>query len=85
MPAPQGRVVWQLVVREPADGKETVLARETRNVDDQVGWLDNREIAYALPDDTTPAATHTWALAIDGGSAPRLLAPLAYSPAVVRQ
>ena len=83
-PPPQGRVVWQLVVRELADGKETVLARETRSVDDQVEWIDNREIAYALPDDTTPAATNSWALAIDAQSAPRLLAPLAYSPAVVR-
>jgi hypothetical protein len=85
VPAPQGRVVWQLVVRELADGKESVLARETRSVDDQVEWIDNREIAYSLPDDTTPAATNAWALAIDGSSAPRLLAPLAYSPAVVRR
>ncbi len=84
VPAPQGRAVWQLVVRELASGKETALARETRNVDDQVEWIDDREIAYALPDETTPAATNTFALAIDGNSAPRLLAPLAYSPAVVR-
>jgi hypothetical protein len=47
--------------------------------------LGDREIAYSLPDDTTPAATNAWALAIDGSSAPRLLAPLAYSPAVVRR
>jgi hypothetical protein len=84
VPPPQGRVVWQLVVRELASGKETVLSRETRNVDDQVEWIDNREIAYSLPDETTPAATNTFALPIDGNSAPRLLAPLAYSPAVVR-
>lgn len=84
VPAPQGRVVWQLVVRELAGGAETVLARETRSVDDQVEWIDQREIAYSLPDETTPAATNTWALATDGSSAPRLLAPLAYSPAVVR-
>lgn len=84
MPPPQGRVVWQLVVRKLAGGAETVLARETRSVDDQVEWIDDREIAYSLPDDTTPAATNTFALAIDGSSAPRLLAPLAYSPAVVR-
>jgi hypothetical protein len=83
-PPPQGRVVWQLIVRELASGNESVLARETRSVDDQVEWIDGREIAYSLPDDTTPAATNTWALAIDGSSGPRLLAPLAYSPAVVR-
>lgn len=84
-PPPQGRLVWQLVVRELGSGKETVLARETRNIDDQVEWIDDREIAYSLPDDTVPAATNAWALAIDGQSAPRLLAPMAYSPAVVRQ
>lgn len=83
-PPPQGRVVWQLVVRDLASGQETTLARETRSVDDQVEWIDDREIAYALPDETVPAATNTWALAIDGSSAPRLLMPLAYSPAVVR-
>jgi hypothetical protein len=84
VPPPQGRVVWQLIVRELASGKETVLTRETRSVDDQVEWIDDGTIAYSLPDETTPAATNTFALAIDGSSAPRLLAPLAYSPAVVR-
>jgi hypothetical protein len=77
-------VLWKIVVRELASGQETVLASETRNVDDQVEWVDDREIAYGLPDATAPAATNTWALAIDGRSAPRLLAPLAHSPAVVR-
>lgn len=84
-PPPQGRLHWQLVVRDLASGQETVLARETRNVDDQVEWIDEREIAYALPDESTPAATNTWALAVDGQSAPRLLMPLAYSPAIVRR
>jgi hypothetical protein len=83
-PPPQGRVVWQIVVRELASGQETVLARETRNVDDQVEWLDDREIAYALPDDSAPAATNVWAIAADNSAAPRLVAPMAYSPAVVR-
>lgn len=84
-PPPQGRVVWQIVVRELASGRETVLARETRNVDDQVEWLDERELAYALPDEKTPAGTNVWALAADGSSAPRLLLPMAYSPAAVRR
>ncbi len=83
-PSPQGRVVWRIVVRELHGGHETVLARETRSVDDQVEWIDNRTLAYALPDETAPAATHIWALAADGDSPPRLLAPLALSPAVVR-
>jgi hypothetical protein len=77
-------VLWQLVVRDLSSGRETVLSSETRNVDDQVEWLDDREIAYGLPDADLPAATNTWALAIDGRSAPRLLARLAFSPAAVR-
>ncbi len=77
-------VMWQLVVRELATGHETLLASETRNVDDQVEWLDDREIAYGLPDADLPAGTNTWALAVDGRSTPRLLAPLAFSPAAVR-
>ena len=66
--------------------EETALTAEARSVDDQVEWLSDREIAYALPDDRggASAATSTWALAIDGPSQPRLLAPLAYSPAYVR-
>jgi hypothetical protein len=83
-PAPQGRVVWRIVVRELDGGRETVLERETRNVDDQVEWLDDRTIVYALPQPEVAVATDVWALAIDGQSPPRLVMPLAYSPAVVR-
>lgn len=80
-----GRVVWQIVVRELTSGKETALAHETRSVDDQVEWLDEREIAYALPDDKTPGGSDVWAILADGSAAPRLLLPMASSPAMVRR
>jgi WD40-like Beta Propeller Repeat len=80
------RFAWRLYVLDLATLAETALPGETRNVDDQVEWLDNDQIVYALPDDVphATAATNTWALASDGTGAPRLVQPLAFSPAVVR-
>ena len=82
--AEKGRFVWRLHVLDLASRRETALTAEARSVDDQVEWLGEREIAYALPDDSrgASAATNSWALAIDGASPPRLLARLAYSPDV---
>jgi hypothetical protein len=81
-----GHIAWRLHVLDLASGQETALRGETRSVDDQVEWLDDRQIAYALPRNDQPAsaATDLWALAIDRASAPRLLLPLAFSPAVLR-
>jgi hypothetical protein len=82
---PSGRITWGLSVLDLASGQVTPLSSESRNVDDQVEWLGNDELLYAMPEDETraSASTNIWALAIDGKSAPRLLLPLAYSPAVV--
>ena len=82
-----GRYVWQLRVLDLASGQERALAAETRSVDDQVEWLDDHEIVYALPAETqqSSAATNIWALRVDGSAPPRLLTPLAFSPAVLHQ
>jgi hypothetical protein len=80
---PEGRLVWQIVVRELASGSEKLLSAETRSVDDQVEWIDDREIAYALPA-SKPGATDIWALNTEAQGAPRLWMPMASSPAVVR-
>lgn len=81
-----GRVAWRIVVLDLASGQETELAREERSVDDQVEWLSDTELAYALPDTGGPstAATTVWALAADGSGPPRALMPFAMSPAMVR-
>lgn len=81
-----GRFAWRLHVLELGTMTETPLASETRSVDDQVEWLDNERIMYALPD-VSPlptGATHSWALPSDGSGAPTMLMPFAFSPAVVR-
>lgn len=81
-----GRFAWRLHVLDLATLADTPLLGETRSVDDQVEWLDDRRIVYALPADVphATAATNTWVLAADGRGTPRLLLPLAFSPAVVR-
>jgi hypothetical protein len=75
---------WRIVVLDLASGAEVALP-ETRSVDDQVEWLDDQTIIYALPEGTqASAAMNLWAAAADGQSPPRLLLSNAESPAVVR-
>lgn len=72
---------WSLHVLELATGTDTALTAETHSVDDQVEWLDDRHVMYHLP---SSRGADIWVMSIDGLSAPRVLIPLAYSPAVVR-
>jgi hypothetical protein len=76
---------WRPAVLDLSTRQETVLA-ETRNVDDQIEWLDDRRILYAVrePGTGNPPGTSTWQLAADGGGAPELFLKNADSPAVVR-
>ncbi|MET8091055.1 hypothetical protein [Micromonospora sp. NPDC005220] len=79
---PPGR--WRLAVYDLATGAETLLA-ETRSVDDQVEWLDDTRIIYALPRGGAGTATSDiWSSPADGRGAPELLVSDAWSPAVVR-
>jgi hypothetical protein len=77
-----GPVTWRLTALDLATMAETALA-ETRSVDDQVEWLDDGHVLYALGDPGGTAATDTWEVSADGKGTPRLLAHGAFSPAVV--
>jgi hypothetical protein len=55
---------------------------EARTVDDQIEWLDNSTVAYAV--DTGIGAPSIYAAAADGTGAPRLLVADADSPSVSR-
>jgi hypothetical protein len=81
-----GRFLWHVAVLDLASGKATILASETRSVDDQVEWNGDDEILYGMPLDSqqSSAETDVWAIAADGGRPPRRLLPFAFSPAVVR-
>ncbi|WP_410576915.1 hypothetical protein [Amycolatopsis sp. lyj-108] len=66
---------WRLAVLDLASGQETLLA-ETRSVDDQAAWLDDRTVAYGLD-------SGIWAVPADGNGAARLVVERGASPAGV--
>jgi hypothetical protein len=78
-----GPVTWRLHALDLASMRQTPLA-ETRNVDDQVEWLDDGRVLYALGDEHGSAATDVWTVPADGGGRPTRLVEGAASPAVVR-
>jgi hypothetical protein len=71
-----GSAPWRLAVLDLADGRETLLS-ETRNVDDQVEWLDSRRVLYGVDG-------AVWSAPADGSGAPSRFLAGAGSPAVVR-
>jgi hypothetical protein len=81
----EGHVRWQLRVLDLVTKRETPLA-EKRSVDDQLEWLDDAHVLYAVSTAETgsSASTDIWVASADGSSPPRLFLSSAYSPAVAR-
>ncbi|WP_193608097.1 hypothetical protein [Nocardioides lijunqiniae] len=79
-----GATWWTPAVLDLATGERTVLDSEQASVDDQVEWLDDDTLLYGLPREGEAGSTDVWALDARGSAGPRLLIPLAWSPAVVR-
>ena len=73
---------WRVAVLDLATLVDVPVA-ETRNVDDQVEWLDDDTLLYAV--DTGSGPPSTWAAPADGTGVPRLFIPDGDSPAVVRR
>lgn len=71
---------WRLHILDLATMTETPLA-ESKSVDDQVEWLDDRNVLYGMP---TGLAADVWTVPADGTGQPRKLVSQALSPAVVR-
>ncbi len=67
---------WRIHVLDLATMRETALA-ETRNVDDQVEWLDDEHVLYGLDE-------QIWKMPADGSGAPAAYVPRGDSPTVVR-
>ena len=80
-----GRRIMRLSVLDLQTLSEQSLA-ETRNVDEQVEWLDNSQVLYSLPDEATAARRNTWVVQAKGrgNPNPRRFAKDASSPAAVR-
>jgi hypothetical protein len=74
---------WNIAVLDIATGTETLLA-ETRNVDDQVEWLDGHTVLYGLGREDSAGDSDIWRLDVAGASRPELFIEHAWSPSVVR-
>jgi len=80
------RITWRITLLDLKTGTETPLA-ETRSVDDQVEWLDNDHILYALSENErgASASTDIWVLPTRPDGVPEILLKGGFSPAVVRR
>ena len=74
---------WRIAILDVATMQERLVEGETRHVDDQIEWLDNERILYAVPRRTT-SSSDIWVAGVDGGTAARVFLPLAESPVVIR-
>jgi hypothetical protein len=79
----RARVEWQLHVLEVSSMHETPLP-ETRSADDQIEWLDDANVLYALPQGEQSASTDVWRVSLDGRTPPEVFLHAASSPAVLR-
>jgi hypothetical protein len=78
------QVTWTLSVLDLATGRETPLP-EQRSVDDQLEWLDNDHLLYALPDsEAASLVMNLWIIPADGGGEARLYLKSASSPSAMR-
>ena len=78
-----GKPHWRPHVLDLETLKETALA-ESRSVDDQVEWLDEGSILYALPEAPGSPIAHVWALPADGSGRPEIFLEQASSPTALR-
>ncbi|CAI9398611.1 hypothetical protein [Nocardioides sp. T2.26MG-1] len=79
-----GRTWWTPAVLDLAHGRRTVLSGETRDVDDQIEWLDRDTVLYGVGREDEPGVSDVWELDTSSDARPRLLIEQAWSPAVVR-
>jgi hypothetical protein len=76
---------WRIALLDLQSGAETMLG-ETRSVDDQVEWLDDQHILYAISAGSagqSSASTNIWVLPITADATPTLILQGGASPAIV--
>jgi dipeptidyl aminopeptidase/acylaminoacyl peptidase len=73
---------WRLAVLDLRSREERDLG-ETRSVDDQVEWLDDDTVLYALPRPDVVGRDDVWEVDVTPGARPQLLLRDAASPSVV--
>ncbi|UJP08877.1 hypothetical protein L2X99_10285 [Microbacterium sp. KUDC0406] len=77
-------VHWTPAVYDLASGNVSVLDVETRSIDDQIVWLDDKTLLYGMPGKDA-GDTDVWKLAADGSGKPSVFIKHAWSPTVVRE
>jgi hypothetical protein len=78
-----GTVTWRLAVLDLVTSEERLVEGESRSIDDQVEWLDDRRILYAAADERPGrSGTSIWVVDVTRGES-TLWSDGAYSPAVV--
>jgi len=75
---------WRIYVLDVATMTERPVAAEIRSVDDQIEWLDDAHVLYALPRSSQSAGSDVWVAPIDGSGPARILVEQAESPIVIR-
>ena len=78
-----GPVTWRVAVLD-LETLDRITLSETRNVDDQVQWLDDEHVIYGLPKEPNSPVTNVWSVEADGAGQPELQVEGAWSPVVVR-
>lgn len=78
-----GPVTWRVAVLD-LETLDRITLSETRNVDDQVQWLDDEHVIYGLPKEPNSPVTNVWSVEADGAGQPELLVEGAWSPVMVR-
>ena len=73
---------WGIAVRTLTTEEEVVLP-ESKNVDDQMEWLDDSTLLYGLARDGAVGDSDVWSIAGSGATTPSLFIEHAWSPSVV--
>lgn len=79
-------IEWNLCVLDLETMARRRVEGETRSIDDQVEWLDDGHLLYAVRDEGPPPTIRpdVWEVAVDDGSPPRRFLKGAMSPCVLR-
>ena len=75
---------WAAAVLQLSTGKVTTMP-DRHSVDDQIEWLDDDTLLYALPREGSPGDSDVWATSADGSGSPRIFIEHGFSPSVVRE
>lgn len=75
---------WRLYVLDLATMTERAVSAEARSFDDQIEWLDDANVLYAVRRSSQSAFSDVWVAPIDGSGSPRVFLTKAESPIVVR-